>query len=121
MNEQQHLLDEALRFCDPSTGEVVELIPEELMKRLRAAKLAIGIPGVGSRTQARAKWIVFLNADIRAQAVTQWREANRRRQRAKRQPADSPAQVPSAEVEPREKSVGQRGLRGFLRPRKPEA
>ena len=73
MNEHQDLIDEARSFCDPTTGEVVELIPEELMRRLRAAKLAVGIPREVSRTTARAKWIVFLNTEIRDQAVTQWR------------------------------------------------
>ena len=39
------LLDEARRYCDQKTGEVVQRIPEELMDKLRAAKLARGIPG----------------------------------------------------------------------------
>jgi hypothetical protein len=121
MNEHQHLLDEARKFCNPTTGEVVELIPEELMKLLRAAKLAIGIPGEASRTSARAKWIVFLNAEIRDQAVTHWREANRQRQRTRREPTGSRPPVPPSGDEPQEKSVSERGLRGFLRSRKPDA
>jgi hypothetical protein len=121
MNEHQHLLDEARQFCNPTTGEVVELIPEELMRLLRAAKLAVGIPGEVSRTTARAKWIVFLNAEIRDQAVTQWREANRRRQRTKRDRTDSSPQVPSSGAAPPAKTISGRGLRGFLRPRKPDA
>lgn len=121
MNQHQHLLDEARKYCDPSTGEVVELIPEELMRLLRAAKLAVGIPGEASRTAARAKWIVFLSAEIRTQALTQWRETNRQRQRTKRRRPDKPAQVPAPQAEPREKPSGERGLRSFLRPRKPDA
>ena len=84
MNEHQHLLDEARRFCNPTTGEVVELIPEELMRLLRAAKLAVGIPGEASRTATSAKWIVFFDDEIRDQALTQWREARHKRQRTKR-------------------------------------
>jgi hypothetical protein len=121
MNEHQDLLDEALSFCDPTTGEVVELIPEELMRRLRAAKLAVGIPREVSRTTARAKWIVFLNTEIRDQAVTQWRATKHQRQRTKRGSTDARAQVPSSEVEPPVKTVGGRGLHGFLRPKKPDA
>ena len=120
MNEHQHLLDEARRFCNPTTGEVVELIPEELMKLLRAAKLAVGIPGEVSQTATSAKWIVFLNEDIRGQALRQWREANRQRQRTKRQPTDSRAQVPTSGVKSPAKTVSGPGLRGFLRPRKPD-
>ena len=74
MNEHQHLLDEARRVCNPTTGEVVELIPEELMRLLRTAKLAVGIAGEASRTATSAKWTVFLNAEIRDHGATRWRE-----------------------------------------------
>lgn len=121
MNEHQHLLDEASKFCNPTTGEVVELIPEELMRRLRDAKLAIGIPGKGSLTTARAKWIVFLNAEIRDQGLAQWREVNRQRQRTKRTPAAPAPQEPTNEVERPAKVISSRGLRSFLPPKRPEA
>jgi hypothetical protein len=120
MNERQHLLDEARRFCNPTTGEVVELIPEELMRLLRDTKLAVGIPGEVSQTSTSAKWIVFLNNEIRNQASTQWREAKRRRQCTKREPTDSRAHAPTSGVESSAKTVSGRGLRGFLRPRQPD-
>ena len=121
MNEHQHLLDEAGKFCNPTTGEVVELIPEELMRRLRDAKLAIGIPGKSSLTATRAKWIVFLNTEIREQSLTQWREANRQRQRTKRAQADSRPQEPTSDIERPAKVITSRGLRSFLPPKKPDA
>jgi len=45
MKEHEQLLDEARNFCNQTTGEVLDRIPEELMNRLRAAKLARGVPG----------------------------------------------------------------------------
>jgi hypothetical protein len=121
MNERQHLLDEARRFCNPTTGEVVELIPEQLMRLLRAAKLAVGIPGEASRTATSAKWIVFFNDDIRDQALTQWREAKRQRQRTKRRHVGATEQTPTSGVESPAEAVRRPGLRDFLRPRKPDA
>ena len=82
MSEHQLLLDEALQFCDPTTGEVVERIPEDLMQKLRAAKLARGIPGTPSqRTESFATWFVFLNAEIRERVLAEWRKANAARRR----------------------------------------
>ena len=49
MDDHQHLLEEAREFCDPVTGEVINRIPDELMRRLREAKLARGIHGVPSK------------------------------------------------------------------------
>ena len=118
MNEHQHLLDEARRFCNPTTGEVVELIPEELMRLLRTAKLAVGIPGEVSQTATSAKWVVFLNDEIRDQALTRWREAKRQRQRTKRRPTDSCTQSPTSGVESPAEAVRRPGLRGFLPLRK---
>ncbi len=121
MNEHQGLLDEARRFCNPATGEVIELIPEELMSRLRAAKLAIGIAGEPSQTAASAKWIVFLDDEIREQAVTRWRAAQRRRRpRTKRPPIDSSEQAPISDVGSLAKTKVAHGLAGFLRNRKPD-
>ena len=86
MNERQQLLDMARQFCDPTSGEVVKRIPEELMKHLRAAKLARGIPGTPSkRSESYATWFVFLTDEIRERVQAEWRKANatRRRGRAK--------------------------------------
>ena len=43
MSKDEQLLDEARVFCDPSTGEVLKRIPEELMQKLRMAQLARGV------------------------------------------------------------------------------
>jgi hypothetical protein len=118
MDEHQRLLDEARRFCDPVTGEVVERIPEELMRRLRASKLAVGISGAASQTATSAKWIVFLDDRIRDQALTLSREAKRKRQRNKPRPADALDKVPASDAETPANTKSARGLRGFLRPRK---
>jgi hypothetical protein len=119
MNEHQHLLDEARRFCNPTTGEVVELIPEKLMRLLRTAKLAVGIPGEASRTATSAKWIVFFNDDIRDQALMQWREAKRQRQRTRRRHVGATEHTPTTDVQSPAITKVARGLRGFLRPRLP--
>ena len=80
-----------MRFCNPTTGEVVELIPEELMKLLRAAKLATGIWGEQGQTATNAKWYVFLDDDIRDQALAKWREAHCKRNRTNRRRVASDA------------------------------
>ncbi len=54
------------------------------MRLLRAAKLAVGIPGEAYQTAASAKWIVFFDDEIRDQALTRWREARHKRQHTKR-------------------------------------
>jgi len=85
MSEYRELLDEARRFCDPTTGEVVRRIPEELMKTLREAKLARGIPGKPSqRTESHATWFVFLNSEIRDRILAEWRKANAARKRGRK-------------------------------------
>ena len=84
MTEQQGLLEAAREYCDPKTGEVLERIPDELMKQLRAAMLARGIPGKPSqRTGSNATWFVFLNSEIRDRVLALWR---RPRGTAKRGP-----------------------------------
>jgi len=82
MKEHEQLLKEARDFCDPTTGEVLQRIPEELINQLRAAKLAKGIPGGRSeRTETYATWFVFFSDDIREEVLAKWREANRQRRR----------------------------------------
>ncbi len=84
MSEHQQLLDEALRFCDPATGEVLERMPEELMKKLRSVTLARGIPGKPSRrTESHAIWFVFLNGEIRDRVLIEWRKAKAARKRSR--------------------------------------
>ena len=76
VSEDEQLLDEARPFCDSASGEVVERIPEELMQRLRAAKLAKGIPGKASRrSNSQATWFVFLNSEIRDGVLIECRKA----------------------------------------------
>ena len=85
MSEHKELLDEARKFCDPTTGEVVQHIPEELMKTLREAKLARGIPGKPSqRTESHATWFVFLNSEIGDRVLAEWRKANAARKRGRK-------------------------------------
>ena len=82
MKEHERLLDEAQRFCDLDTGEVLERIPEELMSKLRAANLARGVPGKrNERTETYATWFVFLSKGIRERFLEQWREAKRQQKR----------------------------------------
>ena len=53
---------------------MINRIPDELMRRLREAKLARGIHGVPSkRTVAGATWFVFLNAEIRDRVLSERR------------------------------------------------
>ena len=74
MTEQQLLIEAAREYCDPKTGEVLERIPDDLMKQLRAAMLARGIPGKPSkRTGSSATWFVFLNSEIRDRVLALWR------------------------------------------------
>ncbi len=120
MNEHQSLLDEARSFCNPTTGEVITLIPEELMGRLRAAKLAVGIAGESSQTTTNAKWIVFLDDEIREQALTRWREAKRQRKRTRPRQVEASEQPAINDVPSLTKVKVARGLGSFLRPKKPD-
>ena len=105
MTEQQHLLDAAQEFCDPKTGEVLERIPDELMMKLRAAKLAKGIRGKPSpRIGSSATWFVFLNSEIRDRVLALCR---RLRVAAKRGPAkqgDGTVDVAAAKAGERRKT-----------------
>ena len=120
MDGHQHLLEEAREFCDPVTGEVINRIPDELMSRLRAAKLARGIHGVPSKhTVAGATWFVFLNAEIRDRVLAERRvqaASRRRRSQAGEQsgPTHSLPGTPAASGIP-----SQRGLKAFRQRRTP--
>ena len=116
MNEQQQLLDEARAFCEPTTGEVIKRIPEELMKKLRAAKLARGIPGKGSRhTDTYATWFVFLRSEIRDRVMAEWRQANaaRRQKLSTSTEQQRPTHSSSSDTK-----SGDRGLKKFRQLRK---
>ncbi|MHB8955480.1 MAG: hypothetical protein ACYC4U_21100, partial [Pirellulaceae bacterium] len=67
-----------------------------------------------------AKWYVFLDDQIRDQVVKQWREVNRKRQRARKRRVEPDQQPPTSDVESPAKTLSGRGLRGFVRPRKPD-
>lgn len=101
---QTQFLDEARQFCD-AHGEVVQRIPDELMARLRQAKLARGIPGrPSSRTGTRATWFVFFSDVIRDRVLAERRVAGK--------------QAASSRKEQRaEPGVG-KGLKRFLQQRK---
>ena len=102
MDEHQELLDEARRFCDPATGEVVERIPEELMKELRTAMLARGIPGRPSqRTGSSATWFVFLDEEIRERVLAEWRKANEAQRRGRAKPVQGESTTDSSPAEER--------------------
>ncbi len=84
VSEDEQLLDEARPFCDSASGEVIERMPEELMKKLRAGKLARGIRGKPSRrTESHATWFVFLNSEIQDRVLLEWRKANATRKRSR--------------------------------------
>jgi hypothetical protein len=121
MNEHDQLLEEARGFCDPVTGEVIERIPEDLMEQLRAAKLAVGIWGMKSRTAATAKWFVFLSDEIRDQALAEWREAKRRRRRGGRHGFAGSAQPPMVDACVTSRKPAVRGLGRFLARRKSDS
>jgi hypothetical protein len=104
MQPNQDLLGEAIPYCDATTGEVRERIPEELMQRLRRAKLAVGVGGRrAERCGTSATWFVFFNEAIRAQALERYRAHRRRRK----------APAPVAAVQP--KPPASRGLGSFRR------
>ena len=91
MSEDENLVDGARGYCDPTTGELVERIPEELMKKLREAKLARGIPGKPSqRTESKATWFVFLNSEIRDYVLAECRKANAARKRGRGKAKEDP-------------------------------
>ena len=118
MNEHEQLLDEARDFCEPKTGEVLQRIPKDLMDKLRAAKLARGVPGRRSdRTETHATWFVFLSDDIRVQILAEWREANRHR-RQRRTAATESKPVLEAAAASQTKDSSKPGLQQFRQSRK---
>jgi hypothetical protein len=122
MQSHQELLNQARPFCDPSTGEVVQRIPDELMQQLRAAKLAKGIPGGNNHnTQTHATWFVFLTDQIRDRALLGFREANRMQkqgQRGRKAAVGSVEQHPADSVQAVAPQA-QRGLAQFRQSRRP--
>jgi hypothetical protein len=116
MSKDDQLLDEAQRFCDPSTGEVLQRIPEELMQKLRMAQLARGVPGKASRhTGSYATWFVFLNSDIRDHVMSERRLAQRARNR-QRSRRTAVAKTPSQSTRKSEPH-GNQGLKQFVQRR----
>ena len=116
MNEQQQLLDEARAFCEPTTGEVIKRMPEELMKKLRAARLARGVPGKRSqRTETFATWFVFLTSEIRDRVTAEWRKANTAR---RKKPLTCTEQKRSTNSSSSDTQAGNRGLKQFRQLRK---
>lgn len=78
------LLSQARSYCDPETGEVVKRIPDRLMRQLRDANLARGVPGRHSEaTKSHATWFVFLNDNVRDLRLKEWRAANKQRKRSR--------------------------------------
>ena len=121
MNDHQQLLDEARQFCDPTTGEVAERIPEDLMGKLRAAKLARGIPGTrGQRTESYATWFVFLNDEIRERVLAEWRKVSsaRKRRRGKRVQGERTLLSSAIDAMPDGERPSNRGLQGFRQRRR---
>jgi hypothetical protein len=115
MTEQQQLLDAVRGYCDPRTGEVLERIPDELMNKLRAAKLAKGIPRRPSkRTGSSATWYVFLNGDIKDRVLALRRRP--KQGRAKNTPGKRTAGV-GTDAQAKRNSGGE-GLRRYLNRRK---
>ena len=117
MTEDKQLLDQAWRFCDPNTGEVLARIPDELMSKLRAAGLARGVPGKrNEQTETYATWYVFLSDGIRDRVMAEWREANRQLNRYRKTRKQAKPIAAGAAVE--EKEPKMRGLGAFRQRRK---
>ncbi|MGE0760432.1 MAG: hypothetical protein AB7F89_12050 [Pirellulaceae bacterium] len=93
----QDLLGEVREFCNPTTGEVLQRIPDDTMQRLRAAKLARGVPRCKSdNTHTNATWYVFLTDDIRQRVLAEIRAANHKRARHKKARAAESRSAPAA-------------------------
>jgi hypothetical protein len=121
MSEHQELLEDARPFCDPETGEVLRRIPEELMKKLREAKLARGIPGKPSRrTESYATWFVFLTSEIRDRVLAEWRRANaaQKRGRGKGVQGKASADAPVTGGRSKHQRSRNRGLKDFQQRRR---
>ena len=122
MSDNAQLLEQAQKFCDAETGEVIERIPEELMKELRQAKLARGVPGNRSKkTDSFATWYVFFTDEIRDRVMKEWRDANRSRKGKSGKPADKkPAKTGnrSGGSKPQHRPKASKGLSQFMQRRK---
>ena len=119
MTEHEELLREARNFCDPTTGEVLQRIPGELMNKLRAAKLARGVPGRRSeRTETCATWFVFLSDDIRAQVLVKWRESNRQRRQRRAAVTEAMPQGVAAGADSSSRESSNRGHQQFQQRKK---
>ena len=119
MKEHEQLLDEARNFCNQTTGEVLERIPEEMMNRLRAAKLARGVPGRrNERTETYATWFVYLSDDIRDQVLGKWREANRLRRQRNAAATKAKLEPVAADPPSESRESSNRGLQEFLQRKK---
>jgi hypothetical protein len=102
MQAHEDLLNEAGPFCNPSTGEVVQRLPDELMRRLRDANLARGIPRQRSgNTQTYATWFVFFTDEIKERVMREFRQANQKRKRKSKSKAGAESgDRPDAEGSP---------------------
>ncbi len=120
MQAHQDLLNQARPFCNPSTGEVVQRLPDELMQQLRAAKLTRGIPGCRSQhTQTYATWFVFFSDQIRDRVLLEFREANLNRKRGRKAVVGSVEQLPTGSDQSVAQPSAQRGLAQFRQTRRP--
>ena len=112
MTDHEQLLEQAWRFCDPNTGEVLARLPDELMSKLRAAGLARGVPGKrNEQTETYATWFVFLSDGIRDRVMAEWREANRQAKRHRKTQKQAKPLAAAAAAEEKESKT--RGLGEF--------
>ncbi len=120
MENHQDLLNQSRPFCDASTGEIVQRLPEELMQQLRAAKLTRGIPGCRSHhTQTYATWFVFFTDQIRDRVLLESREANHNRKRGRTAVVGSAEQQLADNDQSVAQPPAQRGLAQFRQTRRP--
>jgi hypothetical protein len=119
MKDHGQLLDESRNFCDASTGEVLQRIPEELMNKLRAAKLARGIPGGRNEsTGTYATWFVFFSDGIRDEVLAKWREANRQRRQRRTAAGKANRQPVAAGVDSRSSEASEQAVQQSRQRRK---
>ena len=122
MSSNEELLEQARPFCDFETGEVLKRLPEDLMQKLRAAKLARGIPGKSSdKTETFATWYVFFTTEIQDKILLEWRSANRMRKKSRASAGDAPPAKPARSSKPAKPAKpASRGLKQFRESRKKE-
>lgn len=62
---RKRLLEQVKPYCDEESGKVLQAVPEELMRQLRACHLAMGVElGSEGPTGHRATWFVFFSSQI---------------------------------------------------------